>query len=194
MNVRRRAFAAGAVGMVVTFGVVELVHGLYQLVPSVLLAVAQRIIELTPGDFATRAVETLGAADIPTLIATVVILTVALAGWHRRQPPKLRPSQRCRRGGGSRGGGRRACAVERGGLLGCRPRAEPVAAFTERWTRHRKLRTRDPPPAARRSFLRRAWDAAALYPKRGLLPYRHRDLLAAHKPRPLDVEHQRSGR
>ena len=81
MNVRRRAFAAGAVGMVVTFGVVELVHGLYQLVPSVLLAVAQRIIELTPGDFATRAVETLGAADIPTLIATVVILTVALAGF-----------------------------------------------------------------------------------------------------------------
>ena len=81
MNVRRRAFAAGAVGMVVTFGVVELVHGLYQLVPSVLLAVAQRIIELTPGDFATRAVETLGAADIPTLIATVIILTVALAGF-----------------------------------------------------------------------------------------------------------------
>src|SRR5919112_5665639 len=67
--------------MVVAFGVVELVHGLYQLVPSVLLAVAQRIIELTPGDFATRAVETLGAADIPTLIATVVILTVALAGF-----------------------------------------------------------------------------------------------------------------
>ena len=81
MNVRRRAFAAGAVGMVVTFGVVELVHGLYQLVPSVLLAIAQRIIELTPGDFATRAVETLGAADIPTLIATVIILTVALAGF-----------------------------------------------------------------------------------------------------------------
>src|SRR5919206_4792748 len=81
MNVRRRAFAAGAVGMVVTFGVVELVHGLYQLVPSVLLAVAQRIIELTPGDFATRAVETLGTADIPTLITTVVILTVALAGF-----------------------------------------------------------------------------------------------------------------
>jgi DMSO/TMAO reductase YedYZ molybdopterin-dependent catalytic subunit len=81
MNVRRRAFAAGAVGMVVAFGVVELVHGLYQLVPSVLLAVAQRIIELTPGDFATRAVETLGAADIPTLIATVIILTVALAGF-----------------------------------------------------------------------------------------------------------------
>lgn len=81
MNVRRRAFAAGAVGMVVAFGFVELVHGLYQLVPSVLLAVAQRIIELTPGDFATRAVETLGTADIPTLIATVVILTVALAGF-----------------------------------------------------------------------------------------------------------------
>lgn len=81
MNVRLRAFAAGAVGMVVVFGLVELVHGLYQLVPSVLTAVSQRIIELTPGDFATRAVEILGMADIPVLISITVILTLAFAGF-----------------------------------------------------------------------------------------------------------------
>src|SRR5919106_1623575 len=146
MNVRRRAFAAGGVGMGVTFGVVELVHGLYQLVPSVLLAVAQRIIELTPGDFATRAVETLGAADIPTLIATVVILTVALAGFLAYlslrsrvaalfgvgmlavvalfaafSEPFIDPVATVLTVLGSLGGGRRACAVERGGLFGCRP-------------------------------------------------------------------------
>ncbi len=81
MNTKLRSFVAGAVGMVVAFGIVELVHGLYQPVPSVLLAVAQRIIEFTPGEFATRAVETLGKADIPVLITVTIILTLALAGF-----------------------------------------------------------------------------------------------------------------
>jgi DMSO/TMAO reductase YedYZ molybdopterin-dependent catalytic subunit len=67
--------------MVVAFGIVELVHGLYPLVPSVLVAVAQRIIELTPGDFATKAVEALGTADIPVLIAFTTLGTLALAGF-----------------------------------------------------------------------------------------------------------------
>jgi DMSO/TMAO reductase YedYZ molybdopterin-dependent catalytic subunit len=81
MNTKLRSFVAGAVGMLVAFGIVELVHGLYPLVPSVLVAVAQRIIELTPGDFATRAVETLGTADIPVLIAFTTLGTLALAGF-----------------------------------------------------------------------------------------------------------------
>src|SRR5919112_3766965 len=81
MNTKLRSFVAGAVGMVVAFGIVELVHGLYPLVPSVLVAVAQRIIELTPGDFATKAVEALGTADIPVLIAFTTLGTLALAGF-----------------------------------------------------------------------------------------------------------------
>ena len=81
MNTKLRGFVAGVVGMVVAFGIVELVHGLYQLVPSVLVAVAQRIIELTPGDFATKAVEALGTADIPVLIAFTTLGTLALAGF-----------------------------------------------------------------------------------------------------------------
>ncbi len=80
MNVKLRTFAAGAIGMVVAFGIVELVHGFYEPVPSVLVAVAQRIIELTPGDFATSAVEILGTADIPVLITFTVAGTLALAG------------------------------------------------------------------------------------------------------------------
>lgn len=67
--------------MVVTFGIVELVHGLYQLVPSVLVAVAQRIIQATPGDFATRAVEVLGTADIPVLITVTALGTMVIAGF-----------------------------------------------------------------------------------------------------------------
>ena len=81
MNTKLRCFVAGAVGMMVVFGIVELVHGLYPLVPSVLVAVAQRIIELTPGDFATRAVSALGKANIPILVAFTVLGTLALAGF-----------------------------------------------------------------------------------------------------------------
>jgi DMSO/TMAO reductase YedYZ molybdopterin-dependent catalytic subunit len=81
MNNRLRTFVAGAVGMVVAFGMVELMHGLYQPIPSVLVAVAQRIIELTPGGFATRAIEILGKADIPVLITVVVVSTLLLAGF-----------------------------------------------------------------------------------------------------------------
>src|SRR5215213_3206209 len=61
-------------------GVVELVHGQYPAVPSGLVAVAKRIIEFTPGDFATRAVEILGKADIPVLVTVTVLSTLALAG------------------------------------------------------------------------------------------------------------------
>jgi DMSO/TMAO reductase YedYZ molybdopterin-dependent catalytic subunit len=81
MNTKRRSFVAGAVGMLVAFGIVELVHGLYQLVPSVLVAVAQRIIELTPGDFATTAVAALGKANIPILVAFTMLGTLAIAGF-----------------------------------------------------------------------------------------------------------------
>src|SRR4028118_63220 len=81
MNTKLRSFVTGAVGMMVAFGIVELVHGLYQLVPSVLVAVAQRIIELTPGDFATTAVAALGKANIPILVAFTMLGTLALAGF-----------------------------------------------------------------------------------------------------------------
>src|SRR5918994_26512 len=81
MNVRLRAFAAGAVGMVMVFGIVELVHGLYQLVPSVLTAVSQRIIELTPGDLATAGIAAVGKAAYPILISVVVVLTLLFAGF-----------------------------------------------------------------------------------------------------------------
>jgi DMSO/TMAO reductase YedYZ molybdopterin-dependent catalytic subunit len=61
------------VGVAVALGVTELIHGLYQPVPSVLLAVAQWVVRLTPGGFATSAIETLGKADIPVLISSVVV-------------------------------------------------------------------------------------------------------------------------
>ena len=69
---------AGVIGAVVAFGITELVHGLYPSVPSILVSIAQRIVELTPGGLVTQGIELLGKADIPTLIATVLIGTVVL--------------------------------------------------------------------------------------------------------------------
>src|SRR5215208_3765331 len=75
---RLRAGIAGVVGAVVAFGISELVHGLYSSVPSIFVSIAQRIVELTPGRLVTAGIELLGKADIPTLIATLLIGTVAI--------------------------------------------------------------------------------------------------------------------
>ncbi|MDQ4128598.1 MAG: hypothetical protein M3151_11725, partial [Actinomycetota bacterium] len=74
-----RAAIAGIAGIILAFGITELVHGLYQMVPSVLVSIAQGIVEGTPGTLVTRGIELLGKADIPVLIATVVIGTLAIA-------------------------------------------------------------------------------------------------------------------
>jgi DMSO/TMAO reductase YedYZ molybdopterin-dependent catalytic subunit len=75
---RTRAGIAGVVGAVVAFGISELVHGLNSSVPSILVSIAQRIVELTPGGLVTKGIELLGKADIPTLIVTVIIGTVTI--------------------------------------------------------------------------------------------------------------------
>src|SRR5919106_4663459 len=80
LNQKLRAFVAGVVSMGVAFGIMELVHGFYEPVPSVPLAVAQRIVALTPGAVAEFAIGLLGQADVPFLITTTVVLTVIIAG------------------------------------------------------------------------------------------------------------------
>ncbi|MGB3634474.1 MAG: hypothetical protein WA982_10585, partial [Rubrobacteraceae bacterium] len=61
------------------FGIAELVHGFYELVPSVFVALAQAIIVLTPGTLVTQGIETLGAADIPVLVACLVLGALVVA-------------------------------------------------------------------------------------------------------------------
>jgi DMSO/TMAO reductase YedYZ molybdopterin-dependent catalytic subunit len=87
---RFRAGIAGIIGAVVAFGVAELVHGLNESVPSVFVALAQGVIEYTPGELVTRGIELLGQADIPVLIASMVIgalvVAAALANLAIRHP------------------------------------------------------------------------------------------------------------
>ncbi len=90
MSDRFRAGIAGIVGAVVAFGVAELVHGLYGLVPSVFVSLAQGVVEYTPGELVTRGIELLGTADIPVLITSMVIgalvVAAALANLSLRHP------------------------------------------------------------------------------------------------------------
>ena len=80
MSSRFRAGIAGAVGAVVAFGTAELVHGLlYESVPSVFASLAQRVVELTPGGLVTRGIEILGTADIPVLIASMILGALVVA-------------------------------------------------------------------------------------------------------------------
>src|ERR687895_638509 len=82
MSDRFRAGIAGIVGAVVAFGVAELVHGLlYESVPSVFVSLAQRVVELTPGELVTRGIEILGMADIPVLITSMVIGALLVAAF-----------------------------------------------------------------------------------------------------------------
>jgi DMSO/TMAO reductase YedYZ molybdopterin-dependent catalytic subunit len=87
---RVRAGIAGIVGAVVAFGAAELVHGLYESVPSVFGALVQGVIEYTPGELVTRGIEFLGQADIPVLITSMVIgasvVAAALANLSLRHP------------------------------------------------------------------------------------------------------------
>ena len=78
MSSRLRAALAGIVGFVVALGITELVHGLYDLVPSVLGSLAQVVVERTPGEVVTQGIELLGQADIPVLIGTVTLGSLAL--------------------------------------------------------------------------------------------------------------------
>ena len=80
MSGRFRAGTAGIVGAVLAFGMAELVHGLfYESVPSVFVSLAQRVVELTPGELVTRGIEILGMADIPILVATMIVGALIVA-------------------------------------------------------------------------------------------------------------------
>ena len=80
MSVRSRAGMTGVVGAIVAFGVAELVHGLYPPVPSVFVALAQQVVERTPGELVTRGIELLGQADIPVLVTSMIVGALVVAG------------------------------------------------------------------------------------------------------------------
>ncbi|CAA9376663.1 MAG: probable sulfite oxidase [uncultured Nocardioidaceae bacterium] len=80
---RRWAALAGVATALVGLGVAELISALLRVRVSPVLAVGEAIIEITPGALAERAIDAVGRADKPLLIAGVlfgVLAMSALAG------------------------------------------------------------------------------------------------------------------
>jgi DMSO/TMAO reductase YedYZ molybdopterin-dependent catalytic subunit len=61
-------------------GAAELIQGLSDMVPSLPVAISQRIIELTPGNVATAGIAIFGKAATPILVTVVVVAILALGG------------------------------------------------------------------------------------------------------------------
>jgi len=79
MSARSRAGIAGVAGAVLAFGLAELAHGLSGSIPSVFVSLAQQVIERTPGELVTRGIELLGTADIPVLVACMIVGALVVA-------------------------------------------------------------------------------------------------------------------
>lgn len=80
MGTRFRVVICGVLGAGVALGFSELVQGLNGMVPSLPVAVSQRVIALTPGGVATVGIEAVGKAAIPILVTLVVAGALALGG------------------------------------------------------------------------------------------------------------------
>ncbi len=67
-----------AAGSSLAFG--ELVAGLSDSIPGLVLAVGEWIVDVTPGDIAARGIETAGTADKPALLWGISIVSLLLGG------------------------------------------------------------------------------------------------------------------
>jgi DMSO/TMAO reductase YedYZ molybdopterin-dependent catalytic subunit len=61
-------------------GAAEFIQGLSDMVPSLPVAISQRIIEFTPGNVATAGIAIFGKAATPILVTVVVVAILALGG------------------------------------------------------------------------------------------------------------------
>jgi DMSO/TMAO reductase YedYZ molybdopterin-dependent catalytic subunit len=76
--VNRSSAAAGAVAAGVALGVSELLSGLYQGFPSLVLGIADVVVEETPGPLVRWSIETFGPIQKTLLVIGIVVVTLAL--------------------------------------------------------------------------------------------------------------------
>lgn len=77
---RYYGFVAGAMAAGASLAFGELVAGLSDTIPGLVLAVGEWIVDVTPGDIAARGIETAGTADKPALLWGISIASVLLGG------------------------------------------------------------------------------------------------------------------
>jgi DMSO/TMAO reductase YedYZ molybdopterin-dependent catalytic subunit len=90
---RRVGSASAASGAAASIVVLALVHVVWPSVPFAPIAVAERVLRLTPGGVATLAIDTLGALAEPLLVLGTVAAFLGLVAWAGRS---LDPSDAAR--------------------------------------------------------------------------------------------------
>lgn len=82
------AIAAGIVAAGGALGLSEILSGLSRKIPSLVVSVAEEIVDITPGFIARWSIDTLGSAQKPALVWGIVIVSIllgAVLGWPSRK-------------------------------------------------------------------------------------------------------------
>ena len=83
-----QAIAAGIVAAGAALGLSEILSGLSRKIPSLVVSVADIIVDNTPGDIARWSIEQLGGNQKPVLVWGIVVVSIllgAVLGWFSRQ-------------------------------------------------------------------------------------------------------------
>ena len=80
-----RASLAGAIAAGAALATTVLADGMSPAIPSLILSVGQAVIRLTPGSVATVGIESLGTADKPALVLSIVVVCLLVGAWVGRQ-------------------------------------------------------------------------------------------------------------
>ncbi len=83
-----RAIAIGIVAAGGALGLSEILSGLSRKIPSLVVSVAEEIVDITPGFIARWSIDTLGSAQKPALVWGIVIVSIllgAVLGWPSRK-------------------------------------------------------------------------------------------------------------
>ena len=83
-----QAMSAGIVAAGGALGLSEILSGLSRKIPSLVVSVAEEIVDITPGFIARWSIDTLGTAQKPALVWGIVIVSIllgALLGWPSRK-------------------------------------------------------------------------------------------------------------
>ncbi|MYB08834.1 MAG: molybdopterin-dependent oxidoreductase [Acidimicrobiia bacterium] len=83
-----QAISAGIVAAGGALGLSEILSGLSRKIPSLVVSVAEEIVDITPGFIARWSIDTLGSAQKPALVWGIVIVSIllgAVLGWPSRK-------------------------------------------------------------------------------------------------------------
>ena len=83
-----QAISAGIVAAGAALGLSEILSGLSRKIPSLVVSVAEEIVDITPGFIARWSIDTLGSAQKPALVWGIVVVSIllgAVLGWPSRK-------------------------------------------------------------------------------------------------------------